>query len=104
MTLPKLEALVERLRYAAKVDICASSARTSAEAADEITLLMEREKRLVAAVERARDQFAEYAELHKAKLHDGTPSAEWLGIQRKVERNRELADAMSASLTGGEEG
>jgi hypothetical protein len=51
------------------------------------------------ALEICRDKFAEYVELHRRKLHDGTPSVEWLSINEKVERNQEMVRICDAALT-----
>jgi hypothetical protein len=51
------------------------------------------------ALEKCRAKFAEYVKLHSAKLHDGTPTQEWLAINKKVERNQEMVDLCDAALS-----
>ena len=54
---------------------------------------------LVEALEKAAVIFEEYGRLHRAKLHDGTPTSEWLSAQKKAERNEAYAREMRAALS-----
>jgi hypothetical protein len=50
------------------------------------------------ALRKCRDKFAEYVEMHKAKLHDDTPTVEWLSVRQKVNRNQEMVALCDAAL------
>ena len=54
---------------------------------------------LVEALEKCRHKFAEYAELHRAKLADTSSPAAVESIMEKVMRNREMRDLCDAALS-----
>ncbi len=54
-------------------------------------------EQLVEAVEKARDKFREYAELHTRKLTD-TSAPDFIAIGMKIRRNEEMADMLDTAL------
>ena len=57
---------------------------------------------LVEAVRQSQKVFAEYAELHRAKLSGTMDSFQHRDIMVKVERNRDMSDMCLAALTAWE--
>lgn len=68
------------------------------EAATTLTTLSDKNAKLAEALTKCRDKFDEYVRLHQAKLHDGTPTSEWLSVHKKVERNREMVALCNQAL------